>query len=364
MYAQSGQNHVTLGFDGVPDLSLNVDGFGVHFTGAQVLACGGSLNCPEFPPFSGSNVIFDDFTSGGLITAIFDRQVTGRVTMVSARITGNRNITMTAFDPQGLVLGVDQTGGPNFTDANTGIPPNKLLQVTSTVAPIAAVTFHDGGDTFTVDDFSFVASLQSVVIDPGHGQILEHGVPTFQRPPSPTFGLIEDVLTLDMAQSLKAGLEVANVTVLLTRNGDSAPFAPANCSIPCFADLNKRARWAEKQEPDFMVSIHTNAGSPTANGSESFFSTISPSPDSSSLAQFVLDRVVALGLKDRGVKQTNFNVINTSMPSTLIEVAFHTNSQLAAGQTITDETQLHLPGFRALAALAIFLGIEDFYASK
>src|SRR4051794_26203795 len=55
----SGQTETTLGFDGLADLSLNVDDFGVHFTGAQVLACGGSLNCGPFPPFSGSNVIYD-----------------------------------------------------------------------------------------------------------------------------------------------------------------------------------------------------------------------------------------------------------------------------------------------------------------
>lgn len=362
-FAANGQNKVTLGFDGLSDLSLMVDDFGVHFNGAQVLACGGSLNCGPFPPFSGANVIFDIPGLGGLITATFDPPVTGAVSKVSARVTGNRNVTMTAFGAQGQILGMAETGGANFVGSNTGIPPNKLLQVTSSTDPIMKVTFHDSGNTYTIDDFAFEGSLKSVVIDPGHGQILRNGVLTYQRPPSPTFGLFEDVLTLDMSNFVRSELQADNVTVLLTRETDLAPFAPPNCAIPCFADLNKRARWAEKQEPDLMVSIHTNAGAPTANGSESFYSTSSPSPDSSSLAQFVLSRVVALGLRNRGVKQNNFNIINTSMPSALIEVAFHSNSQLAAGQTITDEARLNDSAFRFFAAKAISNGIMDFYVN-
>ena len=357
------QSKITLGFDGLPDLSLNVDDLGVHFTGAQVLACGGSLNCGPFPPFSGSNVIFDKPGFGGLITAAFDIQITGSVKTVSARITGNRNVTMTALGAQGQVLGNAQTGGANYVGSNTGIPANKLLEISSAADPIITVTFHDSGNTYTVDNFSFEGSLKSVVIDPGHGQILQNGVLRYQRSPSPTYGLIEDVLTLDMSKSVRAELSASNITVLLTRETNLAPFAPVNCAVPCFADLNKRARWAEKQEPDLMVSIHTNAGPPTANGSESFYSTVSPSPDSKSLAQFVLSRVVALNLQNRGVKQTNFNIINTNMPSALIEVAFHSNSELAAGQTITDETRLNDAAFRALAAKAISEGIMDFYVN-
>lgn len=359
-----GQKKVSLGFDGLPDLSLNVDDFGVHFTGAQVLACGGSLNCGPFPPFSGANVIFDQPGFGGLITATFDRKVTGAVSKISARVTGNTNITMTAFGPQGQILGTAQTGGANFVGSNTGIPANKLLEISSSQQPIASVSFHDSGNTYTVDDFSFEASLMSVVIDPGHGQILRNGVLTFQRPPSPTFGLFEDELTLDMSNFVKNELEGADVTVVLTRETSVAPFAPANCAIPCIADVNKRARWAEKQEPDLMVSIHTNAGVPTANGSESFFSTVAPAPDSASLAQSVLSEVVSLNLRNRGVKQTNFNIINTSMPSALVEVAFHTNSELAAGQTITDETRLNDNAFRFFAGKAISDGILKFYETK
>lgn len=366
LFGVTGPTQTTLGFDGAPDLSLNIDEFGVHFTGAQVLACGGSLNCGPFPPFSGRNVVYDaPQLGGGVITATFDVSVTGSVDRVSARVTGNRNVTMTALDATGNSVGTVQTGGPNYVGSNSGIPANLLLEITSPSGGITEVVFHDSGNTYTIDDFSFRGSQRSVVIDPGHGQILQNGVLRYERPPSPTYGLIEDNLTLDMAGSARSELQAAHITVLLTRETSRAPFAPPNCGVPCFADINKRARWAEKQEPDLMISIHTNGGPPTANGSESFYSTIAPDPDSASLAQFVLSRVVDLGLRDRGVKQTNFNVINTSsIPSTLIEVAFHSNSELASGQVITDEDRLNDPAFRSLAAKAMSDGIQDFYASR
>ena len=359
----SGQKKtLTLGFDGLPDLSLNVDDFGVDFTGAQVLACGGSLNCGPFPPFSGANVIFDQPGFGGVITAVFDTARTGKVTRVSARVTGNRNVTMTAFGAQGQVLGSAQTGGVNFVGSGTGIPANKLLEVTTTTDGITRVTFRDSGNTYTVDNFSFDAAPKTVVIDPGHGQLRVNGVLTFQRSPTPTFALIEDVLTLEISRSVKTLLEADDVTVHLTRSTNEAPFAPPDCGNPCIPDINKRVRFAEKLEPDLLVSVHTNGGPPTANGSEALFWTVAPAPNSKSLAQFVLSRVVALGLTNRGVKQEDKNILRTSMPSALIEAAFHSNSQLGKGRTITDEELLNDPAFRLSIARAISNGIKDYYA--
>jgi N-acetylmuramoyl-L-alanine amidase len=360
---------ITLGFDGVPDLSLDVNDFGVEFTGAQVLACGASLNCGPFPPFSGKNVVYDaPHLGGGVITAVFDPEAVGRVDLVSARVTGNRNVTMTAFNDAGAALGSAQTGGANYVGSGTGRPANILLEVTlaeDSEESIARVTFRDSGNTYTIDDFTFRASQRIVVLDPGHGQIMQGTTLQYQRPPSPTHGLFEDNLTLSMAFSAKSSLESEDVTVFMTRQTALAPFAPPNCSVPCIADINKRVRWAEKQEPDLMISIHTNGGPPTANGTEVFYSSLAPAPDSQSLSQFVLSNVVGLGLRNRGVKQTNFNILNsTKMPSALVEVAFHSNSTLASGQSITDEDRLNDAAFRAAAGAAIAKAIKDFYASK
>ncbi len=63
---------------------------------------------------------------------------------------------MTALDASGNVLSTAQTGGPNYVGVGT---PNLLLTVQSSGGPIAVVTFHDTGNTYTVDDFTFTAGF-------------------------------------------------------------------------------------------------------------------------------------------------------------------------------------------------------------
>ncbi len=359
--AHAAEKEVVLGFDGLPEFSLDVGDFGVSFTGAAVLTCGGSLNCGPFPPFSGDNVIFDNFGSGGVITATFDTLTTGRITRVTARVTGNTNVTLTAFGDQATVLDTDETGGANFVGSGTGIPANKLLTVESETGLIKRVVFRDSGNTYTVDNFAFVGFSRKVVIDPGHGKIGGQ----FQRPPSANFGIIEDELTLDIAKKLELFLQNEGISTVLTRTGDAAPFATPNCVLPCMIDIRKRVRFAEMQEPDILVSIHTNAAAaPTANGTETFYSPSAPSDDamSISLAQKIHDNLVFLaGLRDRGVKTEKWTVLQSSIVSVLTEVAFHSNTQLAAGQTVTDEEQLSQDAFRDFAATTIGLGVIDYF---
>ena len=160
IWTQAAGAQTVINFDNLSDLTTvttQYSSLGVTFSGAVILACGQSLNCGPFPPFSFPNVIFDG--TNGVITATFDTNITGNVTEVSAKITGNRNITMTAFDSTGNVLATTQTGGPNFVGAGT---PNLLLTVNTPGPPIAFVTFHDSGDTYTVDDFTFLAGLRII----------------------------------------------------------------------------------------------------------------------------------------------------------------------------------------------------------
>jgi len=335
---------VTIGFDGLPDLALDLGELGVIFTGAQVLACGSSLNCPEFPPSSGLNVIFDRPGSDtpGLITAKFVAEDTGIVTKVSARITGNTNITMTAYSGDGLVLGTTETGGPNYVSANLGIPPNKLLSLVSDGESIASVTFSDSGNTFTVDDFSFSSTASTVILDPGHGLIEKNdGTFAYQRDATSTYSIVEDKVALSMAIATQGNLEENGVKVLKTRNDEKAPFAPKGCGVPCLIDTKKRAEWVDKQEADLMVSIHTNAGVPKAHGTETFVRS-SASAKESDLAAKINAQLVSSGLRDRGVKkETRSNVQGAVVTNVLTEVAFHSNSELAEGQTLTDEERLY-----------------------
>lgn len=363
---------LTIGFDGLEDLAVPQAEFGVTFTGASVLACGGTLNCVPFPPFSGRNVIYDDpKLSGGVITATFDTKETGFISTVSARVTGNTAITMTAYNAGGKVLASASTGGPNFI--GSGGTPNKELTVTSPSSSdsIVKVIFHDSGNTYTIDDFTFYRQKVKIVIDAGHGYIKKsEGSIQYQREPSQKRGIIEDKLTLEMALTTEiflsnpalSGLE-AGLQVVQTRRGEAAPFAPINCkpkgAAVCPEDVRARKKFAEHQEADIFVSIHTNAGAPTGNGTESFWTPIGKSFEkgirSKELADNLFGGVVdKMGTKPRSVKTDVVSpVLTASMAASLVEVAFHSNTELASGQTITDEERLANPSFRQAAALGI-----------
>lgn len=357
--AQQQDNEITLGFDGLPDLANSVDSFGVSFTGASVLQCGGALNCGPFPPFSGKNVVYDTPGAGGVISARFDPSATGNVRKVSARVTGNRSVTMSAFDEGGVLIGGVSTGGANYVGAGTGLPANMLLTVTALTGgkPIRLVTFRDSGNTFTVDNFTY-SKGKTIMLDPGHGQIKVGNVFKYQRPASATYQLYEDVLTLDMATLAQTQLS-KDYAVSLSRSGASAPFAPADCGVPCNIDLEKRRALAEKYETDVFVSLHTNASTAKkANGSEAFYKD--SANHSADLASRVVAAISGTGLVSRGSSAHSYRVLSPTMSNTLTEIAFHTNSELAAGQAITDEFRLSNATHKASIAAAIATAIDEF----
>jgi hypothetical protein len=88
---------------------------GLTFEGAVTLSQGKSLNYLNFPPRSGINVIYDypDHSVPGNITITFNTSKTGNVYKVGGYVTGNRNVSMTAFSSGGSSLGYVETGGAN-----------------------------------------------------------------------------------------------------------------------------------------------------------------------------------------------------------------------------------------------------------
>lgn len=148
---------VVINFDSLSDGEIVDDqfvGLGVDFNGlASILDINTSLN-PPFPPQSGTNVIYDDPNlSSGTIQA---NAIGDFWSSAGAYVTGNTNVTLTAYDIGNNILGTDSTGGSNFVGAGTGLLPNIFLSVTAN--DIAYVTFSDSGNTYTVDDFTFVSS--------------------------------------------------------------------------------------------------------------------------------------------------------------------------------------------------------------
>lgn len=126
-------------------------GLGVIFGGnVSVLQDGTSLN-PDFPPHSGINVIYDDPALG---PGAFRMIAVGPLwAMAGGYVTGNTDVTLTAYALDHSVLGTTSTGGANYIGAGTGLLPNIFLSISA--PDIFYVVFSDSGNSFTVDDFTF-----------------------------------------------------------------------------------------------------------------------------------------------------------------------------------------------------------------
>ncbi|WP_169977617.1 D-Ala-D-Ala carboxypeptidase family metallohydrolase [Tautonia rosea] len=109
---------------------------------AEVLRLPETLS-PLYPPRSGSQVI-----QGGAAAIQIDA-VGLTWSRVGGYVTGNENVTMTAYNSDGAVLGRSTTGGANYVGVGT---PNHQLEV---AAPgIAWVQIMPSG-AFVLDDFYF-----------------------------------------------------------------------------------------------------------------------------------------------------------------------------------------------------------------
>jgi hypothetical protein len=141
---------ILIDFESLADLEeLTTQFAGLTFSGATGLqsgALGGSLNEFEFPPLSGTGVVFDtaseirvDFATGAL-------SVGGYFTYIAP-------ITMTAYSGATVLGSVTSQFDQNT--AFGGNPVNELLQL-AFASPITHVTFAGSplGGSFTLDDFS------------------------------------------------------------------------------------------------------------------------------------------------------------------------------------------------------------------
>jgi len=180
--------------------------------------------------------------------------------------------------------------------------------------------------------------VKKIVIDPGHGGKDPGAIGLT--------GAHEADVNLAVARKVAVLLQPV-MTVVLTRHTDKS--LGANVS----ADLTARANVANQAGADVFVSIHCNSATdPAAHGTETH--CYPGSVKGAVLAQCLQDRLVpALGLTDRGTKESNFAVLRQSkMPAALVELAFISNS--------VEEKLLQSEDFQDRAALAIARGICDF----
>ena len=79
--------------------------------------------------------------------------VGGIWTSAGGYITGNTAITLSAYAADNSLLGSTATPGANYVGAPTGFLPNIFLSLA--FPNIDHVIFSDGGNSFTLDDFTF-----------------------------------------------------------------------------------------------------------------------------------------------------------------------------------------------------------------
>ena len=171
-----------------------------------------------------------------------------------------------------------------------------------------------------------------VVIDPGHGG---------QDPGASGPASVEKNIVLSIAQKIPEYLAGHGIDVLMTRGND------------ILVSLADRCSFANKAGADAFVSVHCNAGPPTAHGLEVFHY---PGSDvGKRLADFVRTGVLRLTpFADRGIKEARYYVLrHTVAPACLIECGFLTNMQ--------DEEWLISEGVQTRIAQGIAAGIARFF---
>lgn len=180
------------------------------------------------------------------------------------------------------------------------------------------------------------ANNRFITLDPGHGG---------NDPGAVGNGLRESDINLDVSKRVEAKLKAKGIKVYMTRTTD------------VFHSLSARVDKGVASGSNAFLSIHTNAATPAASGSETFYSA-SVGNDSKQLATFVQNRLYkAMDHQNRGVKNYGFQVIRTNpLPAALVELGFITNK--------SDASKLATATYKDRAATAIALGIEDYYNWK
>lgn len=164
--------------------------------------------------------------------------------------------------------------------------------------------------------------MPTVVLDAGHGGY-DYGAVNGQR--------FEKNDNLKMALAVGNLLRDCGFNVIYTRSTD------------VFIPLLERANISNRANADLFISFHRNSSTNTsAHGFENWIYT-NASAKSAAAANYILDRVVAVGVQsNRGIKYGNFVVLReTNAPAVLIENGFISN---------TEDNRLFDANFNAYAA--------------
>jgi hypothetical protein len=163
-------SQVTLDFEGLADgASLTTQYHGLTFTNTTVITAGISLNEFEFPPHSGTNVVFDD---GGPISIAFASPVQS----FGGYFTYGEPLTIQAFDSSDVqVSSITSLFSNNEAiSGDPGSSPNQFLEISSAFGIWTITIAGDpAGGSFVVDDLTFTSMS---VPEPGSTFLLLTGI--------------------------------------------------------------------------------------------------------------------------------------------------------------------------------------------
>jgi N-acetylmuramoyl-L-alanine amidase len=174
-----------------------------------------------------------------------------------------------------------------------------------------------------------------VAVDAGHGGSNSGASGT-------KTGIQEKKFTLLIAKQVERILQENEARVFMTRNGDTS------------LSMTERVEMVQKQDPDFLISIHLNSSvKDSVRGVSTYYRYIGFRP----LTQFIQESMLEIGLADFGnIGSFNFALNGpTDYPNCLVEVAFLSNK---------DDEQLILdPEFHKAVAIQIVKGIKEWLKS-
>jgi N-acetylmuramoyl-L-alanine amidase len=297
----------------------------------------------------------DEHPSFGAVQSVRIRQ-TGSTDAPAVRVafttTGQQRVDL-APSESGLVItistatttdvariGTGRTGGAAVVASAASPDPYGSPSDPTAAAPPAKLGTNNGS--------------KIIVLDPGHGGA---------DPGTQHYGLVEKVLTLDIAQRLKTLLVAQGWTVRMTRESDVDPVSAENVA-KMRADgkpnpddrayLQTRCDVANNAGARLFISIHVNSAPvESARGTTVYWYK----PQDAPFAQAIEKNVIPLaGTQDDGTRHENFYVVrHTSMPAVLIETAFATNPG--------DVALLRQPSFLQNVAQGIANGVKAYAGS-
>ncbi|MEN3942992.1 N-acetylmuramoyl-L-alanine amidase [Prosthecobacter sp. SYSU 5D2] len=153
--------------------------------------------------------------------------------------------------------------------------------------------------------------MKTIILDPGHGMANKRA--KVYDPGACAAGETEAGIALDWANELRGLLLAAGHKVVRTRVDGRDP-----------APVGQRAAIARRYGGDIMISLHCNAATGQAHGTETFFRGKEHAPMATRLNEAVR---AALGTRDRGIKteaasQHRTLAIMAFQPCFLIELGF------------------------------------------